>query len=42
LIAEPTLEAMIEVSKVVNVAVQEAAAKCCPGLFELFKKHTSK
>lgn len=38
LIAEPTLEAMIEVSKVVNIAVQEIATKCCPGLFELFKK----
>ena len=42
LIAEPTLEAMIEVSKVVNVAVQEMATKCCPGLLELFKKHTTK
>lgn len=42
LISEPTLEAMIEVSRVVNVAVQEAATKCCPGLLELFKKHTSK
>lgn len=38
LIAEPTLEAMIEVSKVVNVAVQEIATRCCPGLLELFKK----
>jgi hypothetical protein len=38
-IAEPTLEAMIEVSRVVNVAVQEAAAKCCPGLLELFKRY---
>ena len=42
LIAEPTLEAMIEVSKVVNVAVQEMATKCCPGLLELFKRHTAK
>jgi hypothetical protein len=39
LIAEPTLEAMIEVSRVVNVAVQEVAAKCCPGLLELFKRY---
>lgn len=38
MVAEQTLEAMIEVSKVVNVAVQEAAAKCCPGLLELFKR----
>jgi hypothetical protein len=38
LIAEPTLEAMIEVSRVVNVAVQEMATKCCPGLLELFKR----
>jgi hypothetical protein len=38
LIAEPTLEAMIEVSKVVNVAVQEIATRCCPSLLELFKK----
>lgn len=42
LTAEPTLEAMIEVSKVVNVAVHEAvneaAQKCCPGLLELFKR----
>jgi hypothetical protein len=37
IVAEPTLEAMIEVSKVVNVAVQELATKCCPGLLELFK-----
>lgn len=37
LIAEPTLEAMIEVSKVVNVAIHEMATKCCPGLLELFK-----
>ena len=41
LIAEPTLEAMIEVSRVVNVAVQEVASKCCPGLFELFKRYKS-
>lgn len=38
LVAEPTLEAMIEVSKVVNVAVQEMATKCCPGILEFFKK----
>jgi hypothetical protein len=38
-IAEPTLEAMIEVSRVVNVAVQEVASKCCPGLLELFKRY---
>lgn len=38
LIAEQTLEAMIEVSKVVNVAVQEMATKCCPGLLEFFKR----
>ena len=38
LVAEQTLEAMIEVSKVVNVAVQEVANKCCPGLLTLFKK----
>jgi len=37
LVAEPTLEAMIEVSRVVNVAVQELATKCCPNLFNLFK-----
>jgi hypothetical protein len=38
LIAEQTLEAMIEVSKVVNIAVQEMATKCCPGLLEFFKR----
>jgi hypothetical protein len=38
MIAEPTLEAMIEVSKVVNVAVQEMATKCCPGLLDFFKR----
>jgi hypothetical protein len=37
-IAEPTLEAMIDVSRVVNVAVQEMASKCCPGLLEFFKR----
>lgn len=37
IIAEPTLEAMIDVSKVVNIAVKKIATKCCPGLFELFK-----
>jgi plasmid maintenance system antidote protein VapI len=38
LIAEPTLEAMIDVSKVVNTAVQEIAAKCCPSIFDLLKR----
>lgn len=38
LIAEQTLEAMIEVSKVVNVAVQEVATKCCPGMLGFFKR----
>jgi hypothetical protein len=38
LVAEQTLEAMIEVSKVVNIAVQEMATKCCPGLLEFFKR----
>jgi hypothetical protein len=38
MIAEPTLEAMIDVSKVVNVAVQEMATKCCPGLLDFFKR----
>lgn len=38
LIAEPTLEAMIEVSKVVNVAIHEMAAKCCPGLLDFLKR----
>lgn len=41
LVAEPTLEAMIEVSRVVNVAVQEMAAKCCPSFLSLFK-HSKK
>jgi hypothetical protein len=41
LMAESTLEAMIEVSKVVNVVIQEVATKCCPGLLELFKKAKS-
>jgi hypothetical protein len=36
-IAEPTLEAMIDVSKVVNTVIMEASRKCCPGLLELFK-----
>lgn len=36
-IAEPTLEAMIDVSKVVNTVVMEATRKCCPGLLDLFK-----
>lgn len=38
LVAEPTLEAMIEVSKVVNVVVKHIATKCCPGLMSIFKK----
>jgi len=37
LIAEPTLEAMIDVSKVVNTVVQEIATKCCPSLFVMIK-----
>jgi hypothetical protein len=37
LIAEPTLEAMIDVSKAVNTAVQEIATKCCPSLFDMIK-----
>ena len=41
LVAEPTLEAMIDVSRAVNVAVQEVATKCCPGLLELFKRSKS-
>ena len=35
-IAEPTLEAMIDVSNVVNV--QEIASKCCPKMLDIFKK----
>jgi hypothetical protein len=38
MVAEQTLEAMIEVSKVVNVAVQEMATKCCPSLLDFFKR----
>ncbi len=43
LIAEPTLEAMIDVSKVVNVVVEEQMKKCCPNLctpklISVFKK----
>jgi hypothetical protein len=38
LIAEPTLEAMIDVSKVVNTAIQEIVTKCCPSLSDLFKR----
>ena len=41
LVAEPILETMIDVSKVVNVAVQEIATKCCPGLFSFFKRTKS-
>lgn len=45
-VAEKTLEAMIDVSKVVNAvvskavnaAVEEAATRCCPGLLSFFKK----
>ena len=39
-IAEPTLEAMIDVSKVVNVEVREIVTKCCPTIVELFKALT--
>lgn len=35
-IAEPTLEAMIDVSNVVNV--QEISSKCCPKMLDIFKK----
>jgi hypothetical protein len=38
MIAEPTLEAMIEVSRVVNVAVQELAIKCCPSMLDFLKR----
>jgi hypothetical protein len=38
LVAEPTLEAMIEVSKVVNTAINQIATTCCPGLLARFKK----
>ena len=38
LVAEATLEAMIDVSKVVNTMVQEAATKCCPSLLHFFRK----
>jgi hypothetical protein len=38
LVAEPTLDAMIDVSKVVNVAIQEITTKCCPGLMEILKR----
>jgi len=38
LIAEETLEAMIEVSRVVNIAVQKIAVNCCPSILELFKR----
>ena len=34
-IAEPTLEAMIDVSNVVNV---QEIAKCCPKMLDIFKK----
>lgn len=36
-LAEPLLETMIDVSKVVNTVIMEATKKCCPGLFELFR-----
>lgn len=42
LVAESTLEAMIEVSKVVNVAVHKMALKCCPGLLSIFKMRKGK
>jgi hypothetical protein len=38
LVAEQTLEAMIDVSKVVNVNIQEMSTKCCPGIMELVRK----
>jgi hypothetical protein len=38
LVADRTLEAMIDVSRVVNVVVQQVATQCCPGLLSLFKK----
>jgi hypothetical protein len=38
LVAEPTLEAMIDVSRVLNTVIQETATKCCPGLLTLLKK----
>jgi iron only hydrogenase large subunit-like protein len=38
IIAEPTLEAMIDVSRVVNVAVKKMVTKCCPGFLSLLKK----
>lgn len=41
LVAEPTLEAMIDVSRVVNIAVQEIATKCCPSLFDFLKRYNS-
>ena len=37
LIAESTLEAMIDVSKVVNVEVKEIITKCCPRFSDIFK-----
>jgi len=39
LIAESTLEAMIDVSKVVNVEVKEIVTKCCPRFSDIFKKN---
>lgn len=38
LIAEPTLEVMIDVSKVVNVEVKEIITKCCPRFSDIFKR----
>lgn len=38
LVAEPTLEAMIEVSKVVNTTIKEVTATCCPSLLTLFSR----
>jgi hypothetical protein len=38
MVAEPTLEAMIDVSKVVNVVAKEITTRCCPSLLTLFKK----
>ena len=37
MIAEPTLETMIDVSKVVNVFVKEIATKCCPSFMDFLK-----
>jgi len=41
LTADKTLETLIEVSRVVNVKVQELANKCCVGFFDLFKRSSA-